>query len=220
MGITEYAFVTYVFILLCFGIWLYGKFIHATHRKSSKKQGGDYEKEQRLFKLYQNIEDMLASFEEFADEARADIELKKSEIKEMLDETKHISKTAQNVESTDVFLKSSVSETLPEVTAANAAALAAYKAAANIKMVAEAALETPEEKADINEKVADNDKEQGTEKNSVVANGLSSLERVQLKIPDKVAEMSAKGIDINDIAKQLNISVREVALAMKIKKVQ
>lgn len=219
MGITEYAFATYVFILLFIGMWLFGKLIRPAHKKSSKKQSGEYEKEQKLFNLYQNIEDMLAGFEEFTEETRAELEKTKSEITEMLEKAKRICEAAQitgetknnDIQETAVFHA-------PVITPASAAARAVYKAVANIRTQAEDIYETPEKQPEIL-KAAEDDAETG---NTTVAavNGLSPLERVQLKIPDKVADMSAKGLDMNDIAQQLGISVREVALAMKIRKVK
>jgi hypothetical protein len=58
------------FLLVCGVIWVYGRIIRAD--KKQDKSG--YEKEQRLFKMYQNIEDMLAGFEEYAEEARAGLD--------------------------------------------------------------------------------------------------------------------------------------------------
>lgn len=222
MGITEYAFATYVFILLCIGMWLFGKFIRTANKKGSKKQEGDFEKEQRLFKLYQNIEDLLAGFEEFTEEARAETEKAKEEIREMLSEAKRICQTAQNASENknDTFAKAAASETLPVITPPSSAALAAYKAAANIKMT-EPETETAKGKHDTRESTSEPVKEHSTDNAVAVAvNGLSPIERLQLKIPDKVAEMSARGLDVSDIAQQLGISVREVSLAMKIRKVQ
>ncbi len=65
-----YLFAFYVFLLICATIWFFGRIM----RGDRKKDKGGYEKEQRLFKMYQNIEDMLASFEEYAEEAKAGID--------------------------------------------------------------------------------------------------------------------------------------------------
>ena len=70
MNITHYIFAFYVFILVCAVIWLYGRVTHA----EKKNDKSSYEKEQRLFKMYQNIEDMLSSFEEYTEEAKAEID--------------------------------------------------------------------------------------------------------------------------------------------------
>lgn len=77
MDFTYYIFALYVFLLACGVIWFYGRVMRADKKKD--KEG--YEKEQRLFRMYQNIEDMLGGFEEYAEEAKAAIEesLKRAE---------------------------------------------------------------------------------------------------------------------------------------------
>lgn len=70
MDLTHYTFAFYVFILVCGAILLLGKVL----RSSKKNEKGNYEKEQRLFKLYQNVEDMMTSFEEYVEEAQAKID--------------------------------------------------------------------------------------------------------------------------------------------------
>ena len=70
MDFTYYAFAFFVFLLVCAAIWFYSR----VTGNREKKDKSSYEKEQRLFQMYQNIEDMLGSFEEYAEEAKADIE--------------------------------------------------------------------------------------------------------------------------------------------------
>ncbi len=89
MDITHYAFASYVFVLVCAGLWFYGRV-----SRSGRKNKGDksaYEKEQRLFTLYQNVEDMLGSFEEFAEETKKETAqtLKKAAL--LLEEAKGLS---------------------------------------------------------------------------------------------------------------------------------
>jgi len=78
MDITHYAFATYIFLLVIAGAWFLAKVFRAGKNKDGKSS---YEKEQRLFTMYQNLEDMLAGFEEQAEETRKSTEeaLKKSE---------------------------------------------------------------------------------------------------------------------------------------------
>jgi hypothetical protein len=69
MDLTYYVFAFYVFLLLCAAIWFYNRVA------GSRKAGGaGEEKERQLFKLYQNIEDMLSGFEEYVQESKADID--------------------------------------------------------------------------------------------------------------------------------------------------
>jgi len=70
MDITHYLFAFFVFLLVAACIWLFGR----VARKKSKEEPGTYEKEQRLFTLYQNLEDMMNSFEEYVGETKAEID--------------------------------------------------------------------------------------------------------------------------------------------------
>lgn len=79
VDITLYPFALYVFLLVCAAIWVYGKVI----KKEKKEDKGGYEKEQRLFKMYQNIEDMLNAFEEYTEEAKKEMDKNLSEIREL-----------------------------------------------------------------------------------------------------------------------------------------
>ena len=76
-----------MFLLACVGIWLLGRVL-----KKSKKASGEphtsYEKEQKLFTLYQNVEDMLAGFEEYVEEAKKETAKSMAKMQEMMDETR------------------------------------------------------------------------------------------------------------------------------------
>ena len=56
--------------MICGVIWFYSRIMRA----DKKRDKSSYEKEQRLFKMYQNIEDMLGGFEEYAEEAKAGLD--------------------------------------------------------------------------------------------------------------------------------------------------
>jgi hypothetical protein len=81
MDITYYTFALFVFVLLCILIWFYGR---VTRKKADT---GSAEKEQRLYRLYQNIEDMMSSFEEYAEEAKKEIGEGLEKLKTALSET-------------------------------------------------------------------------------------------------------------------------------------
>jgi len=70
MNAMHYIFALYVFLLICGVIWFYSRTVGRA--KSKDKRG--YEKEQKLFSLYQDIEDMLKGFELYVEEAKAEIE--------------------------------------------------------------------------------------------------------------------------------------------------
>jgi hypothetical protein len=84
MDITYYTFAFFVFILLCVLIWLFGR----VTREKKKESTGSFEKEQRLFRLYQNIEDMMGSFEEYAESVKKEINEGLDSVKAMLEEKK------------------------------------------------------------------------------------------------------------------------------------
>jgi biopolymer transport protein ExbB/TolQ len=76
IDITVFIFAFFVFVLLCGMIWLYSRL------KRPKKSAEDAvsEKEKRLYKLYQNLEDMMNGIEEYVEEARTGIAKDKEEI--------------------------------------------------------------------------------------------------------------------------------------------
>lgn len=82
MDITYYSFAFFVFVLLCILVWFYGR---VTRKKADP---GSQEKEQRLFRLYQNIEDMMAGFEEYAESAKKEISEGLGKLNAALGETK------------------------------------------------------------------------------------------------------------------------------------
>lgn len=68
--INYYLLILLVFLLAAAIIFLYDRL----KRSRNAEEGGTIkEKEQRLFKLYQNLEDMILSFEEYVDEAKEEI---------------------------------------------------------------------------------------------------------------------------------------------------
>ncbi len=92
MTISGYVFAFYVFLLVCAGVWFYFKMVRS-YKKS--KDDGNYEKEQRIFKLYQNVEDMMTSFEEYVEESKEQINKAMAEAVSLLDEAKKENQTAK-----------------------------------------------------------------------------------------------------------------------------
>lgn len=70
MDYTHYMFAFFVFLLVCGCIWLFGRVV----RRDKKQDTGTYEKEQRLFKLFQNVEDMMSGFEEYVEETKKEMD--------------------------------------------------------------------------------------------------------------------------------------------------
>ncbi len=88
MDLSAYLFATYVFMLLTVTIWLLGRVLKKSRKAGEDK--ADFDKEQKLFTLYQNVEDMLASFEEYVEETQSEADKNLSDMREMLGEVKRL----------------------------------------------------------------------------------------------------------------------------------
>ncbi len=183
MDLSAYLFATYVFLLVSVTIWLLSRVLRKS-KKAREIDKASFDKEQKLFTLYQNVEDMLASFEEYVEETQSEADKNIGEMKRMLEEVKQLAET-----------------------------LKTGSAPVEIKEPVNVVKEKHEEPV-----------VEWTESLHLVA-------PVPLKIPDqpkrpaalkmsrtgsRVLELRANGMDQNQIAKHLGISIREVSLAMKI----
>jgi hypothetical protein len=195
MNLDYYVFAAYVFLLACAGIWLLGRVL-----KKSKKGNGEQhtsnEKEQKLFNLYQNVEDMLSSFEEYVEEAKSDTDKSMAKMQEMLEETRSLTEQLKTMQSsTPISVKAPANHTQ--------------------RISEEAAL-----RAELTDTIKA-DKQVSAEPQTVPVQPRpvplrQTTERKVSKTSDKVAELSAQGFAQNEIARRLGISVREVTLALKI----
>jgi len=190
MVLDNYVFAAYVFLLACVGIWLLGRVL-----KKSKKASGEphtsYEKEQKLFTLYQNVEDMLAGFEEYVEEAKKETAKSMAKMQEMMDETRSLAAQMKTMQSS-----SSPSEIEPVVSEP----LQKMSIKEDTPPPMEQAKSMPIVKPTLDQPVPLR----------------QTSERKGSKTGNKVAELFAAGMSHNDIAKRLGISVREVSLALKI----
>lgn len=197
MNITHYGFAFFVFILLLCAIWFYAR-VTQTNKKGNK---GGYEKEQQLFKLYQNIEDMLGGFEEYVEEAKADID-------------KRI------MQAETVFAGSRpAQETKPAVSEAKAPPAEAQKPAApevkkpEAKKPAQEAIKKHALKTagrPFAENAADHKEPKKSEN--------SGAGKPKQKIEELIPQYIAKGMTKEEVAKALGISTKEVSLIMELKK--
>ena len=190
MDITYYMFASYVFLLVLGTIWFYGRIM----RRSKTKNGGE-EKERQLFRLYQNIEDMLGGFEEYAEEAKAGIDerLKQAEtlIERMHAAQPGIEQVGTPVERKVQAAAKSDHADRPEKGAAQPEAEPAR--------VDKPADESPE-------------KPKKPRKSSRRASGKPNPEEL-------IAKYIAQGMDKAEIARALGKSQREVSLIMEVKKI-
>jgi len=192
MNLDYYVFAAYVFLLACAGIWLLGRVLKKS-KKGNSEQHTSREKEQKLFNLYQNVEDMLSGFEEYVEEAKGETDKSMAKMQEMLEETRSLAEQ-----------------------------LKAMQSNALITMKDTAAPETLQ-KAPIKEDTAPQMEQ--TENIHIIkstpvqpqpAPVRKTIERKISKTGNKVAELYARGMTQNEIARRLGISVREVTLALKI----
>lgn len=201
MGMEFYAFATYVFVLVCLSMWLFFRLYKRTEKKRKEKGNSSYDKEQKLFTLYQNIEDLLASFEEYVEESKSEAQSAKDEIKQLIEEAKRIS--GEEKAASDEPREMKPAPLLQSVPRASSSVRAAYQA------VKKAEDERPEPVLEI---IHPPKREYTmTEK---------PAEWSIMRTTDKVAVLFEKGLSKNEIAQQLAISVREVSLAMKVRNVQ
>jgi hypothetical protein len=196
MDITYYAFATYVFLLVCGGIWFFTRV-----SRGGKAKGGDksaYEKEQRLFTLYQNVEEMLAGFEELAEETKKDVREAMKKAEDMLEEARRLSArgkaaaepaTATPSAPRGVAWDMPREEVMPE---APEAVQPAWETPRTAPEAVQPAWEAP--------RTAPEDR---------------TLGGAPLKMNEKALLLSAQGLSPTEIAKTLGVSVREVTLALE-----
>ena len=201
MDITYYAFATYIFLLLIGGIWFFAKVFRGGKAKGDKSS---YEKEQRLFTMYQNLEDMLAGFEELAEETQKGSEeaLKKSEealkrASEMVEEVRRLSQ---------------------EIKAAKEPAPAKPTEPRGVTWNAATEIPEPEPVWDEPEQIPE--RASTWEARPASKPAAETEDKAQsgspLKLNEKIRLLSAQGLMPMEIAKTLGVSVREVTLALEL----
>ncbi len=193
MILDYYVFAAYVFLLVCAAIWLLGRLLKKS-KKGDGEQHTSYEKEQKLFTLYQNVEDMLSSFEEYVEEAKGEANQSLAKMQDMLQETRSL-----------------------------AAQLKAAQSSIPISVKNPVASETPQ-KADIKEETSSQSElAQSIHALKATPAAPQSVPLRQAAVrkssttSNKVSELYARGMAQNEIARRLGISVREVTLALKIR---
>ncbi len=92
MDFSVFLFAFFVFVLLCLLILLYSR------QRRPKKNGTDdiAEKEKRLFKLYQNLEDMIGGAEDYIEEAKSSIEKDKEEVSAIKEKIREVYNAYKN----------------------------------------------------------------------------------------------------------------------------
>lgn len=192
MNLDYYVFAAYVFLLVCAGIWLLGRVLRKS-RKGNAEQHTSYDKEQKLFNLYQDVEDMLSSFEEYVEEAKGETDKSMDKMQGMLEETRSLAMQLKAMQSsTPISTKDlEAPETLPKAPSEQDA-VPQMEQTENIHIIKSAPVQPQP------------------------APVRKPIDRKVSNTGNKVAELYARGMTQNEIARRLGISVREVTLALKI----
>lgn len=207
MMIPYYIFAFYVFLLVCGAIWFYGR----VSRTDKKKDQDTYEKEHRLFMMYQNVEDMLDGFEEYAEEAKSGIDERLGQVESLIESLR------KEWES----LREQVAK------AQESKPVQAERQEINVQP-APAPIDRPE---DIIQPAPDNRQPETVPEPAPKSESRADVEKIQkvgkapsdkpkLKTPDLIQQYAEQGMSKEEIAKALGISKREVSLIMEIKKIQ
>jgi len=85
MHFSYYLFALFVFLLLCLFMKYYAKKIRPKEDKTESSQ-----REQRLFMLYQNLEEMMDDMEVFMEKARTEMAEQKHETADMLEQMEQL----------------------------------------------------------------------------------------------------------------------------------
>ena len=89
MKLEYYLFALFVFALLCVLIVIYRRLMLPT-KKQAAETDATKEKEERLFRLYQNIEEMMDNFEGYIEQSKEQLEQDKAQIAGQLDQVREL----------------------------------------------------------------------------------------------------------------------------------
>ena len=196
MNFTHFIFAFYVFILVCGAIWFYGR----VTGPDKKKDKSSYEKEHRLFVMYQNVEDMLDSFEEYAEGAKAGIDERLGQVEALIE---GLRKEWENLAEQRARLER------PAPVQEEPAGPVEIDRQDDPKPQAEPEAESVPEPAikaqtpPVKQKTKDK----------------NNADKPKPKTPDLIQQYAEQGMSKEEIAKALGISMREVTLIMEIKKI-
>lgn len=205
MSFSQYAFAFYVFLLVCGVIVLYGR----VTRGKNKKDEGSYEKEQRLFTMYQNVEDMLDGFEAYAEEVKTGIEERMKMVERAragIEERLYMAEEARVCIEERLHMveeaKAGIEECLHMAEAIFAGTHGEEDKPRAEKAAEAAAEDEPEDETG-----------QKPHKNGKIT------DKQKPKTQDLIQQYLEAGMSKEDVAKTLGISMREVSLIMEIKKI-
>jgi predicted transposase/invertase (TIGR01784 family) len=104
-----YLFTFFVFALICVLLIIYWRVVLVQKGKRAEAQneevGKEREKEERLFRLYQNMEEMMDNFEAYIEDTRDQVEAVKPQMQQQADK---INDLLRRVEATEASARSAV----------------------------------------------------------------------------------------------------------------
>lgn len=201
MNYTHFVFAFYVFLLVCGAIWFYGRVMRA----ENKKDKSSYEKEHRLFTMYQNVEDMLDGFEGYAEEAKSAIDERLKQVESLIDSLRRDLTDQRGLQKREEPKASPLREERPEAVPAPAGRQPDITPSSPERVQHESA---PAPEPVLREKEKTQQKSES-----------KPLDKPKPKTPELIQQYAEQGMDKEEIAKTLGISKREVSLIMEIKKI-
>ncbi len=201
MDITHYTFAFFVFLLVCCVIWVYGRVMRGNKRGDKSV----YEKEQRLFKMYQNIEDMLGGFEEYVEEAKKELDARMKQA----DMAPKSALSAREAKPSELEKKTGFAAEIKK------------SADAEVKKPAAAVIKAPpkgEKKLSPEVSKTPATRSAAAETKEPRKSITRDAEEPKQKIEELIPRYIEKGMTKEEIARALGVSSKEVALIMELKK--
>lgn len=97
-----YLFTLFVFALICAGLYLFRKLFHSPDAgrrgRSEEDTAREREREERLFRLYQNMEEMMDNFEGYIEDAKEEIEGVRAAVQKQADQMAELCRRAVEAE--------------------------------------------------------------------------------------------------------------------------
>ncbi len=207
-----YLFAVFVFLLAALLIWFYKR----TPRSQRRREEKTFEREAKLFKLYQNIEDLMDGFEEYAEELRGSLGRDSEELKRRVEalETQHAAIRHELRGLGAPPVSGGSNEASREAPGVLAYELQAPKAVAQPAPQAPKTIAQPPPQAPQKPAAAPGDASVGQQ--AAPGDKKRKGRSAPLNRAQKVRILQAEGMDAVRIARELGLSLNEVNLIMQL----
>lgn len=233
-----YLFATFVFIL-CLGMLIVMKFVFKLDKPDNRSQGTK-EREARILKLYEQIEDMLEGFEEYAEEAKNEIKNEKEETSELIGK---IGKNENSLSINEDYIEEIVNKNIENKLDNKVSEAVRRIVARYVREEMDSALEDILNRINKLESrsigVAENSDESNDEvkeflptqflkkpetleeigesiEKAIKNNSSNETKEIKKKKRKKAIELYKAGMDINDIAREVGITSSEIKLIIDV----